>query len=216
MSLSYIKKCNASCIQGTGIFMSTPQPVKKSNAKSRINSAFKQLMSIHWIMAVCYLVIFVSGLFMVRLPEELFFRDSLYDFHKSVGALTMALLTWRVFILLRVWSSKYTKRPPKFTKEWLKTFALHTSLYVFMWAVPVTGFFLSNSYQSSNVKFFGIVLPDIFPQNSAIIDIARSSHFWLAYTFLAFILLHLTAQWKVLRANSRRFLGFVKTKFAKT
>jgi cytochrome b561 len=196
--------------------MSTLQPLKKSNAKSRANSAFQQLMSIHWLMAGCYLLLFVIGLFMVRLPDELFLRDPLYDFHKSVGALTMAFLTWRILILLRVWWNKYTKRPPKFTKEWLKTFALHTSLYVFMWAVPLSGFFLSNSYQSNNVKFFGILLPDIFGQNSAVVDMARSSHFWLSYTFLAFTLLHILAQWKVLRANYRRFLAFVKTKFART
>jgi len=52
----------------------------------------------------------------------------------------MALLTWRILILLRVWWRKYTKRQ-KFTQEWFKTFALHTTLYVFMWVVPVSGFF---------------------------------------------------------------------------
>ncbi|ARV58508.1 cytochrome B [Nostocales cyanobacterium HT-58-2] len=195
--------------------MSTLQPVKKSNAKPRINSAFKQLMSIHWIMASCYLILFVSGSSMARLPDELFFRDPVYEFHKSIAIVTVALLTWRILTLLRVWWSKYTKRPPKLTKEWWKTFALHTSLYIFMWAVPVTGFFLSNSYRSNNVKFFGILVPDIFPQNSAIVGIARSSHFWFAYTFLAFILIHILMQWKVVRANYRRFLGFVKANFAK-
>jgi cytochrome b561 len=191
--------------------MRTLQPPNKNIVKSRLNSAFKQLMSMHWIMAGCYLILFVSGSSMARLPRELFFRNPLYDFHKSIGVLTMALLSWRILILLRVWWRKYTKRPPKFTPQWWKTFALHTSLYVFMWVVPVTGFFLSNSFKSNNVKFFGFVLPDIFPQNSALVNIARSTHFWLSYTFLAFILLHTLAQWKVVRANWRRFLAFVQT-----
>lgn len=195
--------------------MSTLQPIKRSLPRFRVNSAFKQLMSLHWTMAGLYLVLFIGGSFMAQLPREVFFRNSLYDLHKSIGVLTMALLTLRIFILLRVWWSKYTKRSPKLTKEWLKTVSLHTSLYIFMWAVPITGFFLSNSYKSQNVKFFGLVLPDIFPQNSAMVGIARNSHFWLAYTFLAFILLHTVAQWKVLRANYRRFLGFLKTKFDK-
>ncbi|WP_272819409.1 cytochrome b [Scytonema hofmannii] len=124
----------------------------------------------------------------------------------------MGLLTLRIFILLRVWWNKYTKRPPKLSKQWLKTVSLHTSLYLFMWAVPVTGFFLSNSYKSNNVKFFGLVLPNFIPQNSALVSVARSSHFWVAYTFLAFILLHTVSQWKLLRANYRRFLNFLKTK----
>jgi cytochrome b561 len=182
-------------------------------AKLRVNSAFKALMSMHWLMAGCYLVLFITGTLMAQLPREVFIRNPLYDFHKSIGTLVMALLTWRILVLLRVWWRKYTKRPPKFTKEWFKTFALHTSLYMFMWGVPVTGFLLSNSYKSNNVKFFGIVLPDIFPQNSAMVDVGRNLHFWLAYTFLAFIILHIVAQWKVAKALWRRFLRAVKTRF---
>jgi cytochrome b561 len=181
--------------------------------KSRANSAFKALMSVHWWMAACYFVLFTTGTFMSQLPSEFFIRSPLYDFHKSIGTLVMALLTWRILILLRVWWRKYTKRPPKFTPEWFKTVTLHTSLYVFMWAVPITGFLLSNSYKSNNVKFFGLPLPDIFPQNSAMVDLGRNLHFWLAYTFLAFIILHIVLQWKVAKAMWRRFLGTIKTRF---
>jgi cytochrome b561 len=128
----------------------------------------------------------------------------------------MALLTLRILTLLRVWWKKYTKRLPKFTKEWYKNFALHASLYVFMWLVPVAGFLLSNSYKSNNVKFFGILLPDLFPQNSAMVDVGRSLHFWLGYTFLAFVILHILDQKKVVRANWRRLTNFVGTKFPKS
>lgn len=185
-------------------------------AKPRVNSAFKQLMSLHWWMATCYLVLFIGGWFMAQLVREAPFRELLYDFHKSIGVLTMALLTWRILILLRVWWRKYTKRLPKFTPEWTRTFVLHTMLYAFMWAVPVTGFFLSNSYRPNNVKFFGIVLPDLFLQNQAVVELARSMHFWLAYTFLAFILLHMLREWKVIRSNWRRFTGFIQRKVIPT
>lgn len=182
--------------------MSTHQAV----SRPRVNSAFKHLMQIHWIMAACYLVLFVVGILMPRLPEELVVRDPLYDFHKSIGALVMALLTWRILTLLRVWWRKYTRRSPQFSRQWWTKFALHTVLYGFMWAVPTSGFFLSNSYQNGNVTFFGIPLPDLFPQNSALVELARSLHFWFAYTFLAFIVMHILAQKKVVQANWRRFL----------
>ncbi|NJL66554.1 MAG: cytochrome b [Microcoleus sp. SM1_3_4] len=190
--------------------------IQKQAAKPRINSAFKQLMSVHWIMSACYLVLFVVGTFMAQLPREFPMRNDLYDFHKSVGVLTMALLTWRILVLLRVWWKKYAKRRPKFTKEWYQTFALHASLYFFMWAVPVAGFLLSNSFKSNNVKFFGIVLPDMFPQNSAMVEVGRSLHFWLSYTFLAFVILHIIAQKKVVRANWRRLTNFVQTRMPKS
>ncbi len=146
---------------------------------------------------------------MVRLAREVPLRSPLYDFHKSIGIVTMALLTWRILTLLRVWWRKYTKRTPKLTPQWWKTFTLHASLYLFMWVIPITGFFLSNSYRRNNVKFFGIVLPDIFPQNQAMVDVGRSSHFWLSYTFLAFTLVHMLAYGKVVRANWKRFISFL-------
>lgn len=182
--------------------------------KPRLNNAFKQLMSVHWWMSGAYLVLFVTGTFMSQLDRSVAYRGSLYDFHKSIGVISMALLTWRIFLLLQVWWKKYTKRSPKFTTAWFKTVALHSSLYLLMWAVPIAGFLLSNSFRPNNVKFFGIVLPDLFPQNEAMVEIGRSAHFWLAYTFLALIVLHLVAQWKVVRANWRRLSNLLKPRTA--
>ena len=149
---------------------------------------------------------------MAQLPREFVIRNPLYDFHKSIGTLTMALLTWRILVLLKVLWCKYTKKLPKLSKKWWQKVALHSFLYGFMWVVPVSGLFLSNSFKANNVKFFGILLPDLFPQNNASVDLGRGLHFWLAYAFLAFVILHLLDQGKVVRANWRRFLGFVKVK----
>jgi cytochrome b561 len=166
-------------------------------------------MSVHWLMAGCYLVLFTVGTFMAQLPREVPFRSPLYDFHKSIGILTIGLLTARILILLRVWWRKYTRRLPEFTPKWFRWAALHTLLYTFMIVVPVSGVFFSNSFRSNNVKFFGLLLPDLFPQNSALVELGRSLHFWLSYTFLAFILLHILEQRKVLQALWRRFRGAI-------
>ncbi|MDJ0796730.1 MAG: cytochrome b [Calothrix sp. MO_167.B12] len=190
--------------------MRISQRSQKDTRKPRLNSAFKQLMQIHWWMAGSYLVLFCTGSLMARLEREQFLRSELYDFHKSIGVLTMALLTWRILTLLRVWWRKYTRRTPKLSSAWWRTFALHTSLYVFMWGVPITGFLLSNSFKANNVKFFGILLPDIFPKNEAMVEIGRNSHFWLAYTFLAFITIHIFTYWKVVKANWRRWMNFIR------
>lgn len=180
--------------------MSSPTSVNRP----RKTSAFKQLMSLHWWMAICYLLLFTSGPLMARSPEEFFISNPAEWLHKSIGALTMGLLTLRIFILLRVWWRKYTRRLPKFTPQWMRKFLLHTVLYAFMLAAPISGFFLSNSYRSANVPFFGITLPDIFPENAAVVELARDLHFWLTYTFVAFIVLHTVDQWKVVRAAGRR------------
>jgi cytochrome b561 len=181
-----------------------------STSKPRLTSAFQRLMSVHWWMAAAYLILFVGGTIMSQLPREVSFRGGMYDFHKSIGVLSMALLTWRIFVLIQVWWKKYSKRLPRLSPKWWQTFILHASLYLFMWAVPIAGFLLSNSFKAKNVSFFGLVLPDIFPQNKEMIEVGRGLHFWLAYTFLAFVILHTIAQWKVVRANWRRFANFVK------
>jgi cytochrome b561 len=125
----------------------------------------------------------------------------------------MALLTWRILTLLQVVWKKYTRRAPKYSSLWVRNTALHSLLYLYMWAVPVAGFLLSNSYRANNVKLFGLPLPDIFPQNEAMVEVGRSLHFWLAYTFLAFIILHMLVQWKVVKANWRRFSAFMRSKY---
>jgi cytochrome b561 len=165
-------------------------------------------MSVHWWMAACYLLLFIGGIGMARIPR-IPIRNSLYDVHKSIGVLTMALLSWRIITLLQVVCKKYARRAPRMSALWIKNFVLHALLYLFMWAVPVAGFLLSNSYKSNNVAFFGITVPDLFPENAAMVEVGRSLHFWLAYAFLAFIVLHMMVQWKVVRANGRRFRAFV-------
>jgi len=185
------------------------KPAPSTKPQSRLNSAFKQLWSMHWWMAVCYLVLFVAGFWMVRMPGGAL-RGNVYTLHKSIGVLTMALLTLRILILQRVWWRKYTRRFPKITGEWMRMFLLHTAIYVFMLAVPVSGFFLSNSHGSGNVPFFWVTLPDIFPENSAVTALARDMHFWLAYTFLGFIVLHVIEQQKYVRSLWRRSRQAIK------
>lgn len=188
-------------------------PIQTPN-KPRMNSAFKRLWSVHWLMTGCYFVLFLVGIMMVRMPEELPVREHAYTLHKSIGALTMALLTWRIFLLQQVWWRKYTRRLPKPTLDWIRTVLLHTAIYMFMLSAPISGFFLSNSYGSGNVPFFWFTLPDIFLENAAVVELARDLHFWISYTFLGFIVLHTIDQRKVVRSFWRRASAAIKKAIA--
>ena len=180
------------------------KPRKKTRNRPRKTSAYLQLMAVHWSMLYCYLILFVTGPVMARLPRSILVRGSMYEFHKGMGVLAIALLTLRIFILLRVWWKKYTRHLPKFSQKWMQKVALHGTLYLFMWAVPISGLFFSSSYKSNNLRFLGMTMPDLFPQNSELVDLGRSLHFWFAYTFAAFIALHIIDQWKVVRSIWRR------------
>lgn len=178
----------------------------KPEKKGKKKTAAQRLWSLHWIMTVFYLLLFVGGAYMVDLSREVSYRGSLYDFHKTLGVIVMSFLLARIFVLLRVLQHKYRRRQPKRTKDWWQTFALHLALYFFMLLVPLSGYFASN-WAGYDVTIVGtdIALPRLSGENQALADIGESSHFWLSYTFLASIVLHTLAQKKYLRATLRRF-----------
>ncbi len=177
--------------------------------KPRLNSVFKQLMSIHWWMAMCYLLLLLSGQIMAELQGEVSFRELLFAAHKSVGVLVLLLLGWRVYLLLRVWGRKYSKHLPKFTKNWYFTTALHTVLYLMMFAVPLSGYWLSNAYHANNISFFGLPMPDLFPVSSEAAAQAGAAHSQTSKAFAILICVHFICQYKVVKANWRRLSAWV-------
>ncbi|MGI0485737.1 cytochrome b [Pantanalinema rosaneae CENA516] len=188
---------------------SNTQPRKAPKSKTFA----QRLWSLHWWMAGIYLILFVGGTYMASLSGDVSYRGSLYNFHKALGVLTMGLLTARIlFLLLSLRWKSAAKRPlPKGDRIW--AIVSHTVLYVFMFVVPLTGWFFSNSYDK-DVSFFGLLLPRLFPPDNAVAALGRSLHFWLAYAFLAFIFLHTIDERKFLRATFRRFSQSVRKTIA--
>jgi cytochrome b561 len=178
--------------------------------KPRLNSVFKQLMSIHWWMASCYLILLASGQIMEKLEGEASFRELLFSAHKSFGVLVLLLLVWRLYLLVRVWGRKYSKHLPKFTGNWYFKTALHTVLYVMMFVVPISGYWLTNAYNAHNISLFGIPMPDIFPVNSEVAGQASGVHSRTSKVFAVLIFIHFICQHKVVKANWRRFLAWLQ------
>ena len=176
--------------------------------KPRLNSVFKQLMSVHWWMAMFYAILFVSGKIMGELQGEVSFRELLYDAHKSFGVLVLLLLGWRGYLLVRVWGRKYSKHFPKLTQSWYFTTALHTVLYLMMFAVPLSGYWLSNAYHAYNISLFGLPMPDIFPVDGEAVSSAAAAHSRTSKVFAILIVIHFIVQHKVVKANWRRFSGW--------
>lgn len=174
-----------------------------SEKPKRQNNKFKHLMVLHWLMSNFIILLYLTG-FYVAHPLQSNFIQWLSPFlHQSIGTLFLLLLIARIFLLLRVVGSKYSRRLPTVTPNWLKTTALHTVLYFFMLIVPVSGFFLRN-YRGVDTTFFGILIPPIVAASDYWVALAKDYHFWASYLFLTFIGLHLLAHWKVVRSHLRR------------
>lgn len=191
--------------------MRSARTVAKSKCKTkttavkpeRKNAAFKHLMFMHWVMAACFLMLYVTGVFVPRLPQNPILAGLIPFLHQSLGTLAMLLLIARIFLLIRVVGPKYSRCLPKATPVWWQTFVLKFILYVFMLIAPISGFFLRD-LQGIDTTCFGILMPPLFGENEPFVELARSSHFWSSYLFLSFIILHVLAQWKVIRSYWRR------------
>ncbi len=163
--------------------------VRPANPKVQAN---KQLRVIHWVMAAVFAVLLSGGIYMSELPKEAAFRGDFYNFHKSLGVLVMALLLVRIVVLLR---AALPPRLPKQPITLLKTVGLYTLLYGFMVLLPLSGYTFSNAF-GRDVAFFGLELPAIVAEDKALGGLARNAHSWLAYTFIAFIALHMAVQYR--------------------
>jgi cytochrome b561 len=180
-----------------------------ATSKLRLNNVFKQLMSLHWWMAICYLLLFPSGIIMAKFGNKINDRELLFAAHKSFGVLVLLLLGWRVYLLVRVWGKKYSKHLPKLTTNWYFKTGLHTLLYFLMFVVPLSGYWLSNAYQANNISLFGVPMPDLFPVSSDAADRANFAHSTTSKALAIFILIHSIAQRKVINANWRRLSDWI-------
>lgn len=145
---------------------------------------------LHWLMAVLILGMIAVGWYMSELPKEDANRGTLYFFHKSFGVLILILVTLRLSLRF------ITKVPPlPFTLHplvrKLANFG-HIMLYIFMFAIPVSGIMMSNMF-GHGIPFFGIDIPKIFSENKVIGGIAHDSHEIMAYSLLALVAIHVSA-----------------------
>lgn len=165
----------------------------------------------HWVMATCFFLLYVTGVFIPRLPRNPILAWLIPLLHQSLGMLAMLLLIARTLLLLRLFGRQYSRRLPKVTPVWLQTFVLKSILYVFMLTTPISGFFLRN-LKGIDTTCFGILVPSFFAENKQFVELARSSHFWSSYLFLLFIILHVLAQWKVIRSYWRRIYSSLRSR----
>ncbi len=157
-----------------------------------------------------FFILLVSGQLMERLDREVSFRELLFAGHKSFGVLVLLLLTWRIYLLLRVWGRKYSKHLPKLTGNWYFTTALHAVLYLMMLVVPLSGYWLSNAYKEHNVSLFFIPMPDLFPVDGEVAPQMSGVHGRTSKAFAILIFIHIICQYKVVKANWRRFSNWLQ------
>lgn len=170
--------------------------MRSSPAVTRYDSV---AMGLHWAIALLILGDFALAQSFARFsPGDTLYFTSAYDLHMSVGLcvllLSMARIAWRL-----------THRPPPLPRMAILLRVLagvsHALLYVFMLAVPLSGWLiLSVRHQATSV--FGLfrwpwTLPVIVtmshPNRVTLHDAVLPAHIWMSYAGMCLVGAHVLA-----------------------
>lgn len=142
-------------------------------------------MLLHWLSAGLILGLLWLGWQMIDLPKGAE-RSAAYNLHKSLGLLSLLLLTLRL-----AW--RHRAPPPPALENgppaWLAG-AAHVGLYLFLLAAPLAGF-LASAFTQYPIKFFGWPLPRLFAPDEQLNALFKSLHFALVWAGAGLIVLHL-------------------------
>lgn len=148
----------------------------------------------HWLIALMIISTFTLGVVMSDMPGISPTKLKYYSWHKWAGVTILALAALRLLWRLTHPAPDYPSSMP----GWQKTGAnvLHGLLYVFMLAVPLSGYFytLASGYP---VVYFGLFeLPVLIDANPELKPVLGGLHYWLNMGLLAAVALHVAAALK--------------------
>lgn len=143
---------------------------------------------LHWIIAVLVVAMIILGQIMTEVPRQTPLRGALFNFHKSLGLLVLALVVVRL-----AW--RFAHRPPPLPADlpaWNRQLAnlTHGAFYVLLLAQPLLGY-VASVFGKYGVKFFGIALPAWGSDNAAVREPFLAAHHLIADLLVGLIALHL-------------------------
>ncbi|MBG6207013.1 cytochrome b [Roseibium album] len=151
---------------------------------------------LHWLMALCFLFMWVSGFAMASLvPEDTVLEEQLIGLHISMGVTLLFLLVLRIGIRL-------FNKPPVLPEEfpaWERVGAHlgHLALYLLPAATILIGW-AETDFGGHGVHWFGLAMPKIFPTMEFLLGINVENatellHELFSYAMLIVAVVHVAA-----------------------
>ena len=150
-------------------------------------------IALHWLVALLIFAGFGIGLYMVDLrisPDKL----KLYNWHKWVGITVLILACLRA-----AWRVTHTPPPPNprhpAWQRWAAS-AAHLSLYLLMFAIPLSGWMFSSA-SGYPVKYLGLIpLPDLLGKDKALAEVLKETHELLGWILVLVLSAHIAGALK--------------------
>lgn len=140
----------------------------------------------HWLMALLLIGMYLVAYTMRNISSSNC-RDALYDLHRATGLFLLALvalrLAWRFFNL--------QPALPQSTPIWQLYAAKWNiiGLYLFMFAMPITGF-LASTLANHSITFYGLITISPLTHNPSGSEFFSKTHQILSYFLILFFALH--------------------------
>ncbi len=145
----------------------------------------------HWIMAALIFLAIAIGVVVTWLPARTSPRVELLMLHKSLGMTVLVLAVLRVGYRLMAGEPPYGETLAPLMRA--AAHVAHFALYVLMIAMPVSGY-IDSAAGGHDVSWFGLFAwPLVAPRDKAIAHWGAETHYWLAWTIGAALVLHLGA-----------------------
>ncbi len=149
---------------------------------------------LHWATALLIIGLIGLGYYMVGLTYyDRWYHDAL-EAHKAFG-----MLAFTLGVLTLVWRRVSPSPPLHDTlKRWerIAATAMHHTLFLLVFLIPVTGFLVSTS-EGKAVEFFDLFeVPALVVVGEGLRDLAIKIHFYCAYATAALVAMHAAAAFK--------------------
>lgn len=145
---------------------------------------------LHWTTALAILLA-VASVLMRDVMEDDDWQDILLNLHRSLGVSILLLAAVRLLNRFITHANQINTNLPNVVR--LAAKAGHAFLYLFLLALPLTGWLLTNA-QGKAASFFGLFnLPMLVAKNRDLVDQLGDIHETGAWVFIALVGLHVGA-----------------------
>ncbi|RUQ82097.1 cytochrome b [Legionella septentrionalis] len=147
---------------------------------------------LHWLIASLVIILLAVSFFLEDVPEQ--YQPVAYMIHKSLGLTVLFLMVLRLFWIL------YKGKPPlpQTVPAWQRLLArgVQYSFYVFLFAMPLSGWIMSVAAGRTPVYFglFSVPLP-ISPDKE-LAKTMNGVHETIAWVLIALVILHVAGALK--------------------
>ncbi len=144
--------------------------------------------ALHWLTVLCIVAVLPLAWVMANAKEGTAFSEALYNWHKTLGSIVLALTAFRI-----VW--RFIDKPPAYSRPiagWEKgiTHAVYWLFFLTLLWMPITGFVMTE-FDGYPTKLFNLIqTPQLWPKNDHWGDVFGDLHALGQWFVYGLIILH--------------------------